>query len=94
MLIIDLIYKKPMSEVESVLEAHRDFLQTHYDSGLLVASGPKVPRTGGVIIALGDKSAMEAILKDDPFYKAGVTEYSITEFEPVKHCNAIKEVLS
>lgn len=43
--------------------------------------GRKVPRDGGVILAAGmDRAAVERIVSEDPFTRAGVCEYRITEF--------------
>lgn len=93
MLIIDLTYKKPIEEVDKHLVAHRDFLEEHYRTGIFIASGPKDPRDGGVIIALAEQPAIEDIIKNDPFYQHGIADYQITEFIPVKYCDALKPLL-
>ncbi len=86
MFIIDLEYKAPLEEIDAHLAAHRDFLESYYQKGLLLASGPKNPRTGGIIIALGnDLSVIEAMIQADPFFEKKLAHYSITEFFPVKH---------
>lgn len=84
MLVVDITYTAELSEIEKVLADHRNFLQTYYDNNTFLASGPKNPRTGGVILAQTDKSTMENIIAQDPYNLAGVAEYTITEFEPVK----------
>ena len=55
MIIVELTYKKLLSKIEQHLEGHRNFLQQQYAKGHLLASGPKEPRDGGVMIALTDK---------------------------------------
>jgi uncharacterized protein YciI len=78
-------YLKPLAQVDEVLAAHRSFLEAGYQQGFFVVSGPKNPRTGGVILSqLTDKAKLEAILKSDPFYEKGISEFEIHEFEPVK----------
>jgi uncharacterized protein YciI len=48
-----------------------------------LASGPQVPRTGGVIIAQGpNKQYIEDIIKNDPFHINKVAQYQIYEFTP------------
>ncbi|MAZ78274.1 MAG: GTP cyclohydrolase [Legionellaceae bacterium] len=94
MLIVELTYLKPLEEVDKVLQAHRAFLQTCYDKGLFLASGPKNPRTGGIIIALTDQKTMKTLIEQDPFHQAGVAEYKITEFEPVKRHEVLDGILS
>ena len=51
MFIVQLTYKVPLQEVDKLLSAHRDFLDSYYKKGLLIASGPLKPRTGGIIIS-------------------------------------------
>ena len=93
MLIVDLIYKKPLSEVEQHVQEHRDFLQGYYDKNLLIASGPKIPKKGGVIIANMNLEAMQELIKQDPFYRKGIAEYKITEFDPVKKSKGFETIL-
>lgn len=92
-MIVELIYKKPLEEVDNVLQAHRTFLQTCYDKGLFLASGPKNPRTGGIIIALTDQETMQTLIEQDPFHQAGVADYKITEFNPVLRHEVIENIL-
>jgi len=94
MFIVQLTYKAPLSEVDKYIQSHRDFLDYYYKQGLLVASGPLKPRTGGIIIAATtDKSLLESILKKDPYYLAEITDYEIIEFTPVKHCEELKDLI-
>lgn len=64
------------------MDGHREFLRRNYDAGVFLASGRKEPRTGGIILATGDRAAIEEIIESDPFKYHGVTAYSITEFLP------------
>jgi uncharacterized protein YciI len=94
MFIILLTYKTSLPEVDKYLQAHREFLDYHYKQGLLVASGSMKPRTGGVIIAATkDKSLLEAIFKNDPYYLAEIADYQFIEFTPVMHCEELKELV-
>lgn len=94
MLIVELTYKKPLSEVNKYLDQHRSFLQIHYDQGLLVASGPKDPRDGGIIIANTTEKTMNELIKDDPFYINGIADYKIIKFEPVKYSDEFEIILN
>lgn len=83
MFIISLTYIKPLEEVDTLLEEHVDYLKEQYALGNFLASGRKVPRTGGVILARGaSRDEIETIITLDPFYRHGVAEYEITEFSP------------
>ena len=82
MFIILLSYKKPLSEVEAHIAAHRVFLDQGYQNNIFIASGPKVPRTGGVILArLPSRADVEALIQQDPFYQEGIADYEIIEFQ-------------
>ena len=86
MFVILLTYKKPLSEIDKYLEAHRAFLEIGYKKNYFIASGPKTPRTGGVIISqLQDRKSLDDILSNDPFHIHQLVEYEIIEFTPVKY---------
>jgi uncharacterized protein YciI len=94
MFIVQLTYITPISEVDKYLQAHREFLDYHYKQGLLLASGPMKPRTGGIIIALtNDRTYLESVFKEDPYYLAEIAEYQFIEFTPVKHRAEIQELI-
>ncbi len=81
--VVDLHYIVGFEEIEPELDAHVEFLEQNYASGCFIASGPKVPRTGGVIIATAkDLAELERILAADPFHTKKLAQYSITEFRP------------
>ncbi|MFD5564915.1 YciI family protein [Kitasatospora griseola] len=83
MFILELTYTAPLERIEALLPAHIAWLEQHYATGAFLASGRKVPRDGGVIIAVAEsRSAIEALAATDPFAQAGATEYRITEFLP------------
>ncbi|MDH4233280.1 MAG: YciI family protein [Nitrospirota bacterium] len=83
MFIISLNYKCGLEEVDRHLEAHVGYLKQEYSNGNFIASGRKIPRTGGIILSnVKTKNELEAILEKDPFNQAGIAEYDITEFVP------------
>lgn len=86
MYIIHVTYKKSLDIVDQYLVEHRLFLDEGYKKNYFIASGPKNPRTGGVIISsLEDRAQLDEIMKRDPFYINGVAEYEYVEFTPVKY---------
>lgn len=94
MIIVQLNYITPLSEVDKYLSAHREFLDYYYKQGLLIASGPMKPRTGGIIIAAtNDRAYLESIFKKDPYYLAEIAEYQFIEFTPIKHRDELKELI-
>ncbi len=81
--VVDLHYIASFQEIEPELDAHVEFLEENYAAGHFIASGPKVPRTGGVIIATAkNREALKQILTADPFHAKQLAQYTITEFRP------------
>jgi uncharacterized protein YciI len=81
MFVIELIYKATLAEIDAQMAAHMRFLKKYYASGNFVVSGRKIPRDGGVIIALGDsREQVEAIAREDPFCMGGLAEFRVIEF--------------
>lgn len=79
--VIDIAYVVPFEQIEPVLAPHMEFVRRGYADGHFLMSGPKTPRTGGVVIAMGtSKAEIEALMAQDPFAVAGVVTMEITEF--------------
>jgi uncharacterized protein YciI len=94
MFIIELIYKVELSQIDANMRPHMAFLKEHYAAGRFLASGRKVPRDGGIILALGDsKEAVEAVVKQDPFVARGLADYRIIEFRLSQRAEKIAELL-
>ena len=88
MFIAILTYKKPLSEVDNYLSAHREYLAKHYAIGDFITSGPQIPRIGGVImIKANNREAVDAIITEDPFHINDIANYQIVEFTPTMSCN-------
>ncbi|MEK1862674.1 MAG: YciI family protein [Rhizobium leguminosarum] len=79
MFILSLTYVKSNDEADRHMEPHMAWVKEGYAKGWFLASGRKVPLTGGVILAIGDRAAVEACVATDPFTIHGVAEYEITE---------------
>ena len=81
MFVIELIYKAELGQIDACMKAHVGFLNEHYAAGTFLVSGRKIPRDGGVIVAVGnDRAAIEAIVRADPFVSRGLADYRIIEF--------------
>ncbi|MFE4175621.1 YciI family protein [Streptomyces sp. NPDC056909] len=90
MFVLELTYTAPLDQVDALRDAHMDWLNTGYDSGVFLASGRKNPQDGGVILAVGDDRAeIERLTAADPFTAGGVCTYRITEFTVTKTVPAL-----
>jgi uncharacterized protein YciI len=83
MFVVSLNYKVPLEQVDAHIEDHIAWLKQAYAKGMFLASGRKIPRDGGVVLAKGDRAALEDELTRDPFHQHDLADYHITEFDPV-----------
>ena len=83
MYVVSLSYKVPLEQVDAHIEGHIAWLKQAYSKGMFLASGRTIPRDGGVILAKGDRAALEDELTRDPFHQHDLADYHITEFDPV-----------
>jgi uncharacterized protein YciI len=94
MFVIELIYKAELAEIDANMRAHMAFLKKHYAAGRFLISGRKLPREGGIILALGDSRAqIEAIVREDPFVARGLADFRIIEFRPSQRADSIDALL-
>lgn len=81
MFVIELIYKTDLARIDAHMTEHVRFLNKYYAAGNFLVSGRKIPRDGGIIVAVGpSRQAIEAIISEDPFCRHGLAEFRIIEF--------------
>jgi uncharacterized protein YciI len=79
--VIELTYKTDLAEIDAHMTAHVAFLKKYYAAGNFIVSGRKIPRDGGIILAVGkSREQIQAILEEDPFHKEGLADFRIIEF--------------
>ena len=94
MFIIDLHYIAPLEKLDAHMTEHVKYLQKYYKQNVFVASGRKVPRTGGIILALTkSREELDTIIKEDPFYIHKLAEFNVTEFMTSQSHPEIKKLL-
>lgn len=95
MFIINLHYIVPLEQLDAHMTDHVKFLRHYYKKNIFVASGRKVPRTGGIILALAkSKEEVEQIISEDPFYIHKLAEFTITEFLTSQYHPELKKLLT
>ena len=81
MFIVELTYKVPLTEIDAHMKAHVAFLKKYYAAGQFLVSGRKIPREGGIIVALGEsREQIETIMREDPFCQRGLADFRVIEF--------------
>lgn len=95
MFVIELTYTADLAEIDAHMREHVSFLNKYYASGHFLISGRKVPREGGIIVALAEsREQIETILREDPFHEHGLAEFRVIEFrasQRAKNIDALME---
>ena len=88
MFVIELTYKADLAEIDAHMAAHVVFLKKHYAAGHFLVSGRKIPRDGGIILAVGkSRQEIQTIIEEDPFYQRGLADFRIVEFRASQRAN-------
>ena len=92
MFVIELIYKAPLAEIDAHMASHMRFLKKYYASGHFLVSGRKIPRDGGIILAVGrSKEEIEGIAREDPFCAKGLADVRVIEFRVSQQADDIQK---
>jgi uncharacterized protein YciI len=92
MFVIELIYKAELAAIDAHMAAHVAFLKKYYATGNFLVSGRKIPRDGGIILAVGaSREAIDAIIREDPFYTEGLADFRIIEFRASQRASDIQK---
>jgi uncharacterized protein YciI len=92
MFVIELIYTRSLAEIDAAMAAHVKFLKKHYAAGTFLLSGRKIPRDGGIILAVGkSREEIERIMREDPFCSRGLADYRVIEFRASQRADDIQE---
>lgn len=88
--IIEVDYTTSLEVIDSIVGEHRAYLAKGYEQGFLLASGPRNPKTGGIIIGrFPSLESVQEFTKNDPYNLKNAATYNIIEFSPVLHNEAI-----
>lgn len=94
MFVIELTYKAELSAIDANMRAHMAWLNEQYAAGRFLLSGRQVPRTGGIILAIGDsREQIETIVREDPFVSRGLADFRIIEFRASQRAESLDALL-
>ncbi|WP_433028243.1 YciI family protein [Actinomycetospora sp. CA-053990] len=83
MFVVVSAYNRAFGRGEPVRSEHLEFVKSCHDDGLFVASGPRRPAVGGLIIARGDdEQELRTLMLKDPFVRDGIASYEFFGFRP------------
>jgi uncharacterized protein YciI len=70
------------------------YLKKYYAAGQFLVSGRKVPREGGIILAVGEsREQVEALVRQDPFVARGLADFRVIEFRETQRADSIDALL-
>lgn len=88
--VIESRFLQPFESFGDHVPQHRAWLQQWYHRGLLLCSGPKSDRSGGILVGRADDaSAVQALIEGDPYHRAGLARYAVCEFDAAKVAPAL-----
>jgi len=94
MFVIELTYKAPLAEIDASMAAHVNFLKKYYAAGNFIVSGRKIPRDGGIIVAVAtSREQIEAIIREDPFHQRGLADFRIIQFRASQRARDIQKLI-
>ena len=92
MFVIELVYKADLAEIDAKMAAHVRFLKKYYAAGNFLVSGRKIPRDGGIILAVGtNREQIERIVEEDPFHEHGLADFRIIEFRASQRADDVQK---
>lgn len=95
MFVIELVYKVDLARIDAHMAAHVRFLKKHYAAGNFLVSGRKIPRDGGIILAVGEtREQIQAIVQEDPFHRHDLADFRIIEFRASQRADDIQQRLA
>jgi len=78
-LIIILRFGENKHKAPEHMAAHKQWIADGFESGAFKLVGSIVPPGGGVLLAHGDRDAIEALVSQDPFVMHGIVTPEIVE---------------
>jgi uncharacterized protein YciI len=92
MFVIELAYTADLARIDAHMAAHVRFLKKYYAAGHFLVSGRKIPRDGGIILAVGrSREEIEAIVREDPFHRHGLADFRVIEFRASQRAPDIQQ---
>jgi len=83
--IVEGTFKNPLpvkpEELKEAIGQHMAYLDTGFEKGFILVSGPKPQRNGGFVVMKAESlQEAEAFFSKDPLFVTGIQDYRFTEF--------------
>jgi uncharacterized protein YciI len=90
--VVEIVYNVPFEKFGNAVTEHRDYLTLGYEQGMILFSGPQVPRMGGMVVVRAE-SMQEVVdfFAKDPYKLHGLADHRVIQFDPVRFQPDLKE---
>lgn len=87
-------YLQPAAALDAAMADHQLFLDACYRQGVFILSGPKLPRDGGIILAVtATREELIAVLEQDPFRARGLIDYDVLQWNLNRRAATLPETV-
>lgn len=84
--IVEVIYRVPFEKFGDAVAEHRRYLERGYEKGMILFSGPQVPRLGSMLVARAESAQELAdFFENDPYLTRGLAEFRFIQFDPTRY---------
>ncbi len=84
--IVEVIYKQPLEKFGEAVAEHRAYLERGYKKGMILFSGPLVPRLGSIFVARAESAqALADFFENDPYRTQDLAEFRFIQFDPTRY---------
>ena len=78
-------YRAPLDRVDEARSAHLEFVDGLERAGVLVSAGRQDPPAGGILLLdVESEARAHELLRDDPYVRQGLAEYTATGWQPTR----------
>jgi uncharacterized protein YciI len=93
--IVEITYTAADELIAAARPAHRVFLQSGYERGWLLMSGPRTACGGGIVVARAPSlEELSDFFQNDPYRQQGLATHQFIQFEPAKRQAFLEEWLT
>ncbi|MCX7625521.1 MAG: YciI family protein [Candidatus Sumerlaeaceae bacterium] len=90
--IVEVLYKQPYETFGEAVALHRAYLDEGYKRGMILFSGPLVPRLGSIFVARAESAQELAdFFEHDPYKTQGLADFRFIQFAPTRYHPALGE---
>ncbi|MGB9693129.1 MAG: YciI family protein [Candidatus Sumerlaeaceae bacterium] len=90
--IVEVIYKQPFENFGDAVAQHRAYLDKGYACGMILFSGPLVPRLGSIFVARAESAQELAdFFENDPYRTRGLADFRFVQFDPTRYIPELTE---